>query len=784
MNLQDGDSTHVYESELYTGTTMTDGNTINTDDLEHNISNIVVAAGGDTDIDSNSTDNNFNIKATNNIVYIETNDTAYKNFTFGQSVYVNSQARIYQINSSDNKASGAIKQVYTLENLARAVVDRYMTIGFDFNETVSTGDPTTASTVNNAYLEINVSRFGASASKFVIRYGFIGSSANENTYSFGGYDVNISSAKANNATEINISVPAADLNKTTASQDASILAYGINKYFTDINSSAAYISATAVGNTVYITGDIDLDATVILANQDDTAGDGDMNISYIGGGVDAASDPLTLSESHILLKESNLTIPAITDNLGYVPVSADIRSNDIESGVPLIQNLVGKKVRKILTTNENADDGSISWSFIDLSKSPSDWFDQKDGYDLFSFDKTKGYWVYIENTEPTTNFGDLTQATTTLTLIYDHYFTGFVSATSTQNYTTTNAIKRGILTVDIGNTGMDTTAIDKVYANIGGHKIELTQSGNQYTGEFSEYDLGELTGDTVDVNITFFDTDRFGKTVSLSFDNAAPVRPTVDLSGKTDLTNLTLTSSSDTMYFYAYSGEINNSSPASGGTLAEANISDNPGTASATATVNLCAMAPSFNTNMGDFRFIAIDYDTASSVGYEGQIDYNRVSDIGYLVDYNSTFYPVYKNASILAPKDGESASVPYDFNSSCENPNGSGTQASTDHGVEVADESDGATILVAYPTGDSEFSTTAAADLKELDINVSGTKIAHVKFDSSTYTGSQVFLLYYNSKIYSTTFGILSANDGGSVNLTDENVTMFPGQIIDSQKK
>jgi VCBS repeat-containing protein len=60
--------------------------------------------------------------------------------------------------------------------------------------------------------------------------------------------------------------------------------------------------------------------------------------------------------------------------------------------------------------------------------------------------------------------------------------------------------------------------INTTVATINGNEVVMTKSGNQYTADFSEYELGSLgDGNTTDVNITFFTSDRLSKTVSISW---------------------------------------------------------------------------------------------------------------------------------------------------------------------------------------------------------------------------------------------------------------------------
>jgi hypothetical protein len=415
------------------------------------------------------------------------------------------------------------------------------------------------------------------------------------------------------------------------------------------------------------------------------------------------------------------------------------------------------KIKKILSTNENATSGSIGWSFIDLTKSSDNWFDQKDSYNLFSFDKTKGYWVYLE--EANTTIRELvepfeTNGSISLSLTYNHSFINDTGSASTYNYTTTNILTDGTISVDVSSIS-DTTLIDRAVATIGGNEIPLSKSGNQYTANIEE--ITSLSSG--DVNVTLFTADNFPATISTTINTTPPTRPSATISDAQALT-LELNSSSSTVYFYAYKGDVDTA----GTNLVEENITASNGVGS----YNLCPDV-NFSTNIGAYRFIAMDNANMSNA---------LVSDIGYIgSEYNATFYPIYKNSSILSVTNAATDIKPTDYNSTC-----GGNTSTSDHGVQL-DGVDGYTVTIAFETEDTTLAEAAPADLKEVDLQVDGTKVAHIKFDSGSYSGTDLFLMQYdnngNKIIYSTQFKVLIGADASSVNFTDDNITMLSGQSI-----
>jgi len=431
--------------------------------------------------------------------------------------------------------------------------------------------------------------------------------------------------------------------------------------------------------------------------------------------------------------------------------------------------VTGYKMRKILTTNEDADSNSISWSFIDLTKDSSNWFDAVDGYNLFSFDKTKGYWVYLEDSPDTTfdNFpaGTDSQALS-VTTIYNHVFVNDTGSRSNpNNYTTTNYISSmGVqvaLSDGLGTIYADSNLIDRAVVTLGNgmnsETFNMTKSGNQYVASIDEIqNLG--SSPTLELNATLFTADNFSATASKVIDNVPPTRPIVNVTNG-DLTSATITSSADTVIFRAYSGDVD----MAGTNLIDGNISASNGQ----ATINVCSMAQSFNTNVGSYRFIAVDNEN---------MNYGLVSNIGYLdtADYNATIYPIYKDGSILTVQNDQNDSISDDYNGSCE----SIGEASTDHGVALKGE-DGYTVSVAYGRKDTTFAQTSANDLKTVDLKVDDTKVAQIQFDGATYGSSDIFLMYYDGRIYSTNFGVLAGQDGDAAYFTENNITMLTGQTI-----
>jgi len=674
---------------------------------------------------------------TNGYLFVATGDEDYRHFYIEQTSGVDRLRLI--TDSTEYNASGTVREVYSLENLARADVDYYSKYA-----TAIVIRTVSANSDEDVYIEYRLT--AQNGNKFMMRFGGwnelntnakVSSDANYTFTSPYGKTV----AVAYESNESNFSMYPSDLNSSTASQLAATWAAGINRHFSDYNTTTFTITASSSGSDLIIYTDANLSI--------ETNASTDANIS--------TSD----TDSTALLYDSNLTIPAMVDDLKYNRVYAGSVTNNVTDPVPYLQKITGYKVRKMLTTNEDADGSSISWNFIDLTKNPDNWFEEQDAYNLFSFDKEKGYWVYLENVTDT-SFNGFTAGTDspdlTVTTTYNHSFVNDTNnSSSPYNYTTTNYISSISVQVDVGGLA-DTSVIDRAVAQFNGEIYKLSKSGNQYTGTID--DVTDLTGSSLDLNATLFTQDSFSATASKVIDNTPPTRPTVTVSSG-DLTNVTLESSIDTVYFHTYSGDVD----IAGTNLVDGNISASNGQASG---YNLCSKAKSFSTNIGAYRFIAVD---------NANMSYGLVSDIGYLdsSDYNATIYPIYKNGSVLNATGGTSDSISVDYNSTC----GNTGVASTDHAVELKAES-GYDLMAAFEANTTTFAVVGASSIKTVDLKIDGTKVGQLVFDGDHYKNSgQVFLLQYNGNIYNTTFDVLKAHDGDEVNFTDTNITMLTGQTI-----
>jgi hypothetical protein len=757
----------------------------------------------------------FDLKAyddQNSTIYVLSEKADFRNFAITQS---DGNETILKLVSSegDDNASGIVREVYTLADLGRATVDTG--VKYDINITKHSVH---SSASVESYLELDMKNFvhypnrklSASDTNKTIRFGIWDERnttakimANADYYqSVQGIIVGTDYVKSDS--DVNFSVSAADLNTSTNEAIAKIWSEAFNKFFTDTNQSfnvKASYNTTGTQASLILKGDINVTITRPTV--------GVAGAEFLFGNL--LDNDSREKNSTTLVSESNLSIPTDIPDLGYEKVYAANMNTDINNPISVLQRKTDAdgnyyKVTKVLTTNEHKD--KISWSFIDMTKYSSGWFDDNDPYNIFSFDGEKGYWVFLDGgqTNPLDGIdaGDITSAIYS----YAHEFTGDINSTASSPddetineksnmMTTVSTMYNGVVKVDVSDM-IDASKVDRAVLTVAGEKVPMSQSGNEYTATFSEYLLDKLgNASTYDVNVSFFTTDFFSKTIGMVLDNEQPTRPSISINNPY-LTDTTLTSSTDTAYFHVYKEDINDSKPLShlvntANTLVDYNVTATDGVA---ATYNFCSQVEGFNDNLGTYQIIAVDnghYDATSD--YYGNIYYNRASNVGYIPDSNNS-YPIYKNASIYQIASGGTDRIPVLYDENC-------TLAATqlvndDYGVSVK-SLNGAEFNMSIETNSSvpALAETGVGALATVKIVVDHTEIGSIQFNRGYYTNhNQPVLIAYNGSIYKTDFQILESNStssdttsgtgstvsGGSLGkiyFTDANKTRLSGQSI-----
>ncbi len=691
-------------------------------------------------------------------LYVGSSNTDIKDFKVNQS-YGTSRLKLITDPIADFNASGTIQEVYTLENLARAGIKYYedyntttVTLVVEVNETngISVTDKVAELNISNLAIDYN----GTSGRDYNVSIK-LGVGLTSGSYSATTTDSDITYSLSNREVNVSIASGASETNETYATALSEVINRYFDTYSTSNLKATATTTATAtatptVKTTVTITGQFFFESNDTNATYDNIRFSPASTKSTTHTRVDQTGSTITKGST-----ESNIsTIKTLVDDLGYNKVFATVLPVSQANPVVTLQEQTNLKVKKVLSTNENSS-GSLGWNFVDLTKDNTEWFDATDSYNLFSFEKEKGYWVYLINdgSQP----GDIAGKVTISGILYDHDILND-TASNTDDYTTVNAIRDGAITVDV--TGLaNASFIDRGIATIGGKEISLTPSGNRWTANFSEYSLGNLGSGTLNVTATLFTKENFYTTASTSFDKSIPAKPTTSLTNGDTRTVAIVGSTGVTNYLY--STDIN-----------ESDLTKNKLDSNFSTGYNLCAKASSFSTDLGAYRMI--------SVSGTGEFNKNPASGSGRFGDaYNDVFYPIYKNASIVGvDATTTSNSVSKSYDATCQ----STTIVDNGNTGFTLVGNNGNSVTISYETNTSIATDGLSPnDIKIVQVKVDGTHVATINFDGRLYasTSSKYVFVNYAGAIYRTTLAALHNADGGSINFTSSNIYMTTGQVI-----
>lgn len=265
---------------------------------------------------------------------------------------------------------------------------------------------------------------------------------------------------------------------------------------------------------------------------------------------------------------SGFTGKQVTSDLKNVPAYAE----DFPVSGPLYDIVTGygKKPELIITGQTEAGAvtagsslGSfISWKQVDASKSPDEWYDNDDQFDLFWTEKENAYWVYL-NGSSTNNLSFATPVISgTPYAHFNNYFKGTATTATTRNQL------NHTLTVNVSNLttfGSATSNISyfEVYANIGGNWTSLTRTGatNDFTIPMNSHETNGLSFDAGEVTVDITAALGSGQKVSTTYilDYEKPDITGVVMSGATaQVTINNGTTAASTIH--VYNGDINDSS--------------------------------------------------------------------------------------------------------------------------------------------------------------------------------------------------------------------------------
>lgn len=475
------------------------------------------------------------------------------------------------------------------------------------------------------------------------------------------------------------------------------------------------------------------------------------------GGVPTTQDSV---EANALFGTLSATVGDLETDLRYNAVYTPDFATD---GPLYTMKTLGYTIEALVTGSTDMSTGDIAWNSVDLTKTPTEMFDNQD-FDLYSIDARAGYWVYLqENANATTLTSATNELNVTITGSNNHtYVHHFNADGTTENHVSAN------INVLVDGLETDTTPAI-VYANAGGTKIHLTSSADdgEYSGNLTSYEVENIRTSS---GVTVTASNGYGwKTSAITvktIDVTKPGYPIVNTSGANGLS--ITPDSNDTSSMYVFSDNIPESVLASDSAVqAHANfIARMDANAS---SLSFCANDAITFGNTVTLKILAIDGD-----GYFGQ---GNVSDLTTF-----DFAPATKGSVVLSHAgDGSSANelgIPYDTNCSAE------AVDTADRGVSVKSVTSNVTAKVAFESVDNAaFSLDVPFTIYVKDdrdniaeikfIPAYGTTVGYVLFDDAGVTRMYEFtfptddVLYGNSTLANT--ADLDGGDLGGAEVTGQ---------------
>ena len=191
----------------------------------------------------------------------------------------------------------------------------------------------------------------------------------------------------------------------------------------------------------------------------------------------------------------------------------------------------GFQLRALVTGAMNYQTDTMAWDNVDLTREPSEWFDDAGNYNLFGIDSTSGYWAYLTDPDSDeSDFGiDGTKVSVSTQKYHTHWDprTGVASNHLVANFTV--ALNDTLGSWDANNS---ITAV----ASIGGAEIDLRNSSNgglTFTSGINTYDNPGLLGNRYGISLKLSDglgikTDGNIDT-GLVLDLEKPAKPVISL---------------------------------------------------------------------------------------------------------------------------------------------------------------------------------------------------------------------------------------------------------------
>lgn len=774
-----------------------------------------------TTMDANVTIDNED----NNSLIAFTDNIDYKNFRLIDDP---SRDILTPSTSDSNLTTGAIKEVYSIENLAKAVwTESEKTYKLVFHPSISSdtdkNDTNLTFVIGYGGIEYNVSILSAIDE---------GNKSTDITQTI--FDLNITDFKALDSIDVNLStsdgnITVVDYNDTNVSMSISaewdVLAGSTGTDGTRTAQITGYVLQTAINTHDFGDGNATDDSTTddrtktpLKALRIRQGGD-TIYISVPGCDTDVndfniTEDNDTNSMLTITAPENNgsckiNSIPNLTGDLKYNPVYA--QDFQVDTSAPLFRlRSTGYKVQKVLSPVENGS-GSISWSYIDLTKNSSQWFNPVDNYTLFRTDRERGYWVYLEEVEDANIVigGDADSGTFSFKPMYKHSFNN--DANVTNGLKSYSMLVSSSITTEISGLEQSAGGNSNVQVMINGNVIPMSKTGNLYNADATVDGLKALPEGELPIDVRVYDEAGNYLTKTMTYlDNKKPTTPTLGDDSTLAATKFSSTdgdgeNATGIGAYFVYSGDINESNLSqnlvakvfNGETTIYKNSDGVETSKESGDSINLCTVSggktDEFKVETG-WKVFAIDGGTDKT--NSGVVDYNLVSDLFSIGDDLKTttveegWIPIYKGTSILSAggdTGNEIDAIPTNYDLTC---TASATEATVDNGVSLHSVN-GAKVAIAYRAGKTNLSNASGVgSIITTYVSDASKNLARITFDGNSYPldDNNTVAIELGSVIYTTNWSDLNNSGNGypttstTFELNDTTKvtkTAFPGLTI-----
>ncbi|MBN2895173.1 MAG: hypothetical protein JXK05_04680 [Campylobacterales bacterium] len=438
--------------------------------------------------------------------------------------------------------------------------------------------------------------------------------------------------------------------------------------------------------------------------------------------------------------------PDLTEDLKY---NAVYTPNYVYDGPIFTLKNAGYTTKALVSGSTDLTDGLVSWTSLDLTRSPAQWLSSQD-YSLFSSDYVAGYWAFVESGGE--NPLSISEANIT-TQVYTSHFN--VSDNSTYNHYSGN--------IELKIDGFDTTddwKSNMVKVVINGDSIELANSTTAptvFSGKMSSYEIANMIAGE-NYSVEAYVSDGLGnhllkQNVNMIVDYQKPAKPTVTLNS--GATVALASASADAAAFYLF--DVSTTYIPETATI-EASIGEAEIKKAAAANYNLCKVLAVKAYNAAPYTIAAIAVDEAGTIGGGNASD---------AVEFD--YKPVLKDAILMANTyngvKNPTTSGTY-YNNDCES---QGVQT-VNTGITIASLNEAQEVKIAYnPLIDNNLINSAPLIAYVTDGNV----VAEIAYNEA-YVGKRAYIKLQGN-VYDFQFPVAGANDS-----TESPVELIANKVLE----